>query len=266
VTIVLFDSGMGGLTVARAVAYRLPAARIAYVADTAAFPYGAWEEPDLVERICAVAGDVIARERPTCFVVACNTASTIALAELRARFDVPFVGTVPAVKPAAARTRTGMFSVLATPGTVRREYTQALIDDYASHCDVTLHGATGLAALAESKMHGAAVPLDAVEAEIAPAFVHKDGRRTDVVVLGCTHYPLLIDEIRAAAPWEVDYVDPADAIARRVVQVVEEAGGLPGDDEAITRAFVTSADGLRLCPVFVRFGYGETTFVTVGAL
>jgi glutamate racemase len=135
---------------------------------------------------------------------------------------VPFVGTVPAIKPAAAQTKSGIVGVLATPGTVRREYTQTLIHDFASHCRVMLHGAPRLAEIAELKLKGVPVDLGELEAEIAPVFVGEDGRRTDVVVLGCTHYPLLTDEMAKVEPWVVRYIDPAPAIARRVADVLKE--------------------------------------------
>ncbi len=257
--IIIFDSGLGGLTVAQAVGSALPEATLHYVADTAAFPYGDWEETALAERVCSVADTYIKRLQPDCFVVACNTASTIALEVLRERFTVPFVGTVPAVKPAAALTRSGMFSVLATPGTVRRDYTQALIDTYAFHCDVELHGCEGLADLAERKLHGETVSPAQIAHEIKPAFVERDGKRTDVVVLGCTHYPLLLNEIEAAAPWPVAVVNPADAIARRVAQVMPEQ--LRGASERT--ASVTSQTGLAFSKAIEAFGYSHTECVDV---
>jgi glutamate racemase len=220
--ILLFDSGMGGLTVARSVRHELPFAHLVYSADNAAFPYGAWEERALVERILFVMEELIDRATPDIVVIACNTASTIALGALRERFQVPFVGTVPAIKPAAAQTKSGIVGVLATPGTVRREYTQTLIQDFASHCRVDLHGAPHLAEIAERKLKGVAVDLDVLKAEIAPVFAEERGRRTDVVVLGCTHYPLLVDEMAKVEPWVVRYIDPAPAIARRVADVLKD--------------------------------------------
>jgi glutamate racemase len=221
--ILLFDSGMGGLTVARSVRHELPFAHLVYSADNAAFPYGAWEEQKLVKRILFVMDELIRRVEPDVVVIACNTASTIALGALRDTFEVPFVGTVPAIKPAAAQTKSGIVGVLATPGTVRREYTQTLIHDFASHCRVELHGAPRLAEMAELKLKGVPVDLAALEAEIAPVFVEERGRRTDVVVLGCTHYPLLAEEMAKVEPWVVRYIDPAPAIARRVADVLRGA-------------------------------------------
>lgn len=220
--ILLFDSGMGGLTVARAVHAQLPDAQLVYAADNAAFPYGAWKEDALTQRIIDVMGRLIERTDPHIVVVACNTASTIALAALREKFRVPFVGTVPAIKPAAAHTKSGIIGVLATPGTVSREYTHALIHTFAYHCKVFLHGAKRMAEMAEHKLKGHPVDPDELRREIEPVFRTRDGKRTDVVVLGCTHYPLLLDDLLKVAPWEVEYIDPASAIARRVADVVDE--------------------------------------------
>ena len=220
--ILLFDSGMGGLTVARAVRTQLPHAHLVYAADNAAFPYGAWKEDALVKRIVAVIGALIDRVEPHIVVIACNTASTIALAQLREAYKLPFVGTVPAIKPAAAQTKSGIIGVLATPGTVSREYTHALIHTYAYHCKVFLHGAKRLAEMAEQKLKGTPVDLDQLRQEITPAFRQREGKKTDVVVLGCTHYPLLLDDMLKVQPWLVKYIDPAPAIARRVADVLDE--------------------------------------------
>jgi glutamate racemase len=220
--ILLFDSGMGGLTVASAVAAQLPDAHLVYAADNAGFPYGAWKEDALILRIVDVVGGLIARSDPHIVVIACNTASTIALAQLRMTYHLPFVGTVPAIKPAAAQTRSGIIGVLATPGTVSREYTQALIRNHAHHCEVILHGAKRLAEMAENKLNGHGIDLEGLRQEVAPVFRERDGKRTDVVVLGCTHYPLLAEDIAAVAPWPVSYLDPAPAIARRAADVLDE--------------------------------------------
>ncbi len=220
--ILLFDSGMGGLTVARAVAMQSPEAHLVYAADNAGFPYGAWPEEALVRRIVDVVGVLIKTAEPHIVVIACNTASTIALGALREAYALPFVGTVPAIKPAAAQTKSGIIGVLATPGTVSREYTRALIHTYAFHCKVFLHGAQRLAEMAERKLGGAAVDPRELRREISPVFRRRDGKRTDVVVLGCTHYPLLIEDIEKVAPWPVTYLDPAAAIARRAGDVLDE--------------------------------------------
>ncbi len=219
-TIIVFDSGLGGLTVYGELRRALPRARYLYVADNAAFPYGNLQEDELVTRLLALFEVLIKREKPDICVIACNTASTIALAPLRDHFKTPFVGVVPAIKTAAETTRSGLFSVLATPGTVRRDYTKDLIRHYAHECDVTLVGARDLATLAEQTMSGSAIDTAKLLTEISPAFVEKEGRRTDIVVLGCTHYPLLVEEMRKLAPWPVSYIDPAPAVARQTVAVL----------------------------------------------
>ena len=149
-------------------------------------------------------------------MIPCNTASTLALADLRDAYPgTPFVGTVPAIKPAAERTRSGLVSVLATPGTVKRAYTRDLIQSFAEPCHVRLVGSQNLARMAEAYIRGEARRGGRSLAEIAPCFVEMDGQRTDIVVLACTHYPFLANIFRRLAPWPVDWLDPAEAIARR---------------------------------------------------
>jgi len=171
-------------------------------------------------------GELIAAHSPDLVVIACNTASTLVMSHLRSAYTVPFVGTVPAIKPACASSKTKRVSVLGTRGTVRREYTRKLIDDFAQGCEVTLVGSPELAALAESALSGNAVSDADIAAEIAPCFVDHGGARTDTVVLACTHYPLLLDRLTKLAPWPVDWIDPAPAIARRVVDLL----GGPGSE------------------------------------
>lgn len=225
-TILVFDSGLGGLTVFREIAAMRPDAQYVYAADDAAFPYGDWTEGELSDRVTAVMDQLIGRFEPTLIVVACNTASTLVLAELRRRFSMAFVGTVPAIKPACAASRTKLVSVLGTEATVAREYTRALIRDFAQGCDVTLVGSGRLAVLAEAQLRGEAVDGEAIAAEIAPCFVEKNGKRTDIVVLACTHYPLLLERLKDAAPWPVTFIDPASAIARRVLDLMGPAADI----------------------------------------
>ncbi|MCW5698004.1 MAG: glutamate racemase [Bauldia sp.] len=233
--ILVFDSGVGGLSVAREIRALLPAAEMIYVADDAAFPYGNWEDAALADHVVALIGALTGREKPDAVVVACNTASTLVLPPLRARHTLPFVGTVPAIKPAAERTRSKLISVLATPGTVRRDYTRALIAEFASDCHVEVVGSAALAPLAEAHMRGESVSDAAVFQEIAPAFVEQDGRRTDMVVLGCTHFPFLRPQFERVAPWPVEWIDPAPAIARRLVTVMEGLNPPPGEPTGVAR-------------------------------
>ena len=218
-TILVFDSGLGGLTVFREVAKARPDAHYTYVADDAFFPYNAKSEAELVAHVCALMDELIAVHRPDLIVIACNTASTLVLPHLRARFSVPFVGTVPAIKPACAGSVSKRVTVLGTQATVGREYTRALIRDFANGSDVALVGSARLAGFAEDELRGAAAADELIAQEIAPCFVDADGRRTDTIVLACTHYPLLLDRFARLAPWPVSFIDPAPAIARRVVDL-----------------------------------------------
>jgi glutamate racemase len=223
--ILVLDSGLGGLTVYREIARMRPDARFVYAADDAVFPVGAMTEQALTARVLAVMERLLTAHQPDLVVIACNTISTLVLPALRARFTVPFVGTVPAIKPACAASRSKLVSVLGTKGTVQREYTHALIREFAADCEVTLVGSAHLASLAERKLRGETIDDAAIAAEIAPCFVTNGTRRTDTVVLACTHYPLLLDQLTRLAAWPVTFLDPAPAIARRVVDLVGPAQG-----------------------------------------
>jgi glutamate racemase len=226
--LIVFDSGLGGLTVLRALREAVPEARVTYIADDAFFPYGALADETLIARVLDVIGGAIAGLAPDAVVIACNTASTVVMTHLRAAHALPFIGTVPAVKPAALLSRSCMISVLGTPATVKRDYTRGLIAAHGEGCAYTLVGAARLAAIAETVMSGGEAADAEIAAEIAPCFTEQDGRRTDVVVLGCTHYPLLIGRLEKLAPWPVTWLDPAPAIARRTANVLAELGFVVG--------------------------------------
>ena len=241
-SILFFDSGIGGLSVVKEARVIMPALNYVYVADDAAFSYGDWPETELLERLLNLFDGLIAQFRPDIIVIACNTASTLAIAALRARFPgQTFVGTVPAIKPAAERTRSGRVSVLATPGTVRRQYTQQLIDQYASQVEVNLVGSVHLAQLAEGYMRSGFVDEDRVAREIAPCFLGEDGRGTDIVVLACTHFPFLTNRMRKLAPWPVDWIDTSEAIARRALSLLQESS--PGTSRGGLQDFFVLTSG-----------------------
>jgi glutamate racemase len=227
-TILVFDSGLGGLTVLREIVGARPDAHFVYVADDAFFPYGHHGEDQIIARVVPLIGELIESHAPDLVVIACNTASTLVMSHLREQYEVPFVGTVPAIKPACAKSKTKRVSVLGTKGTVKREYTHALIRDFAQGCEVTLVGSAELASLAEAALNGVEVGDAEISAELAPCFVgdgDSDLARTDTVVLACTHFPLLMDRLVRLAPWPVDWIDPAPAIARRVSDLLRPAGG-----------------------------------------
>ena len=227
-TILVFDSGLGGLTVLREVVAARPDAHYTYVADDAFFPYGHHSEDEIVARVVPLMGELIAAHRPDLVVIACNTMSVSVMSHLRAAYRVPFVGTVPAIKPACAQSKTRRVSVLGTKATVKREYTQALIRDHGQGCEVTLVGSPELATLAEAALSGTTVDDSDIFAELKPCFVgNPEDRtaRTDTIVLACTHYPLLLDRMERLAPWPVEWIDPAPAIARRVSDLLGPSNG-----------------------------------------
>lgn len=226
-TILVFDSGVGGLTVLDPIQKARPDANYIYVADNAVFPYGELPETILLTRVRDVFDEMIPRFNPDLVVIACHTASTLVLPLLRERFSIPFVGTVPAIKPAAEQSQTKLISVLATQGTVKRDYTASLIRDFADDCEVILVSARLLASYAENILQGKKVEDELILNEIMPAFVKKGERKTDHIVLACTHYPLLTQTLQRLAPWPVKWIDPAPAIARRVVQLLGAANGEP---------------------------------------
>jgi glutamate racemase len=263
-TILVFDSGLGGLTVFRELAKARPDASYVYVADDAFFPYARKDEAQLVGRIVPLMGELLAAHAPNLVVIACNTASTLVLPHLRACFALPFIGTVPAIKPACIASRSRLVSVLGTEATVKREYTHALIRDFGRGCRVTLVGSAHLAALAEGMLRGKAIDDSDIAREIAPCFVVEDGRRTDTVVLACTHYPLLLDRFPQLAPWPVDWIDPAPAIARRLTHLIGPslAGALPGTAQAhFTSGLPPPA---ALAAGLARFGVAPPALQAVG--
>jgi glutamate racemase len=231
--VLVFDSGLGGLTVLAEVVRQRPDVSCLYAADDAGFPYGRLSEAELIARVGTVMAHLVSDYAPDAVIIACNTAATAVLPHLRASYpQIPFIGTVPAVKPAANQSQSKLISVLATPGTVARDYTHDLVRTYAAHCDVTLVGSTQLATLAEAYMKGEYVADAAIETEIAPSFIEKDGQRTDCIVLACTHYPLLLKQFERLAPWPVAWIDPAEAIARRLDHVLQEKlGAMTSDTE-----------------------------------
>lgn len=219
--IMLFDSGVGGLSVLAETRALLPQAPLVYVADSAGFPYGTKSETEIAARVPALLGRLAERFDPRLIVIACNTASTIALGAVRGALDLPIVGTVPAIKPAAAMSRTRVIGVLGTDATVRQPYVDDLAARFAADCTVLRHGSAALVELAEAKLQGEERPIADYRAAIAGLFDQPDGDRIDVVVNACTHFPLVVDELAQATPHPVRFVDGAPGIARRVAHLTE---------------------------------------------
>ena len=219
--LLFFDSGVGGLSVLAPTRALLPNAPIVYAADSAGFPYGPRSEAEIAARVPALLGRLVERFRPRLAVIACNTASTIALDVVRAALDLPVVGTVPAIKPAAELSKSRIIGVLGTAATVRQPYVDDLAARFASDCTVLRHGSAELVALAEAKLVGETAGIEAIRAAVRPLLDQPAADRMDVVVLACTHFPLLADELAIAMPG-VTFVDGGPGIARRIAHLTRD--------------------------------------------
>lgn len=217
--LLFFDSGVGGLSVLGPTRALLPQAPLIYAADNAGFPYGTRSEGEIAARVPALLGRLAERYRPRLIVIACNTASTIALAHVRAALDVPIVGTVPAIKPAAALSQTRVIGVLGTDATVRQPYVDDLASRFAGDCTVIRHGSADLVRLAEAKLRGDIAEPARFRAVLDGLFTQPGGDRIDVIVNACTHFPLVADELTAAAGRALTFVDGGPGIARRVAHL-----------------------------------------------
>jgi len=252
--ILFFDSGVGGLSVLEPTRKLLPNARIVYAADSAGFPYGKRSEAEIASRVPALLGRLVERFHPRLAVIACNTASTIALDHVRSALDLPVVGTVPAIKPAAESSKSRVIGVLGTEATVRQPYVDDLAARFAGDCTIIRHGSPELVELAEAKLGGEHVSLDAVRAAAQPMFGADQGDRIDTIVLACTHFPLLQDELEAAFP-AVRYVDGGPGIARRTAYLTRDQAWPAQPSEGLM--LFTSATRTPSLAALARFGIGE---------
>ena len=260
--VLVFDSGVGGLTVAGEIRALGPRLAVHYAADNAFFPYGDKSDDALRARLPRVAKALVDAVRPDVFVIACNTASTLALAEVRAALSIPVVGTVPAIKPAAKLTETGTIGLLATPGTIRRAYTAQLIEQFAFGRRVILHGSLELVKLAEAHARGEDVPPGAYAAAQAPLFNAEGADQIDTVVLACTHFPLVRGQLIATAPRAVSYIDSGAAIALQTIRVLPRntLSRGQGGTACLTRP-PDDTDGMMR--VLRRYGFPEVQFVAI---
>jgi glutamate racemase len=258
----VFDSGVGGLTIASELTRAAPQWAVDYAADSGFFPYGVKSDAELQARLPRLAAALVARARADLLVIACNTASTLSLADIRAATHVPVVGTVPAIKPAAQLTRTGVIGVLATPGTVRRAYLDDLEAKFAPGVTVVRRGSAGLVDAAERAARGQAPDHELIAEEVRPLFASPAGERIDVVVLACTHFPLIRDAIAAACPPGVQLIDTGPAVARQALRV---APASCERSEEQPMAYVTGGEANRaaMAPVLARFGYAQVEVVDI---
>ena len=252
--ILFFDSGVGGLSVLAPTRELLPNAPLVYVADNAGFPYGKRTEAEIASRVPALLGRLVERFHPRLAVIACNTASTIALDHVRSALDLPVVGTVPAIKPAGETSKTRVIGVLGTQATVRQPYVDDLAAKFASDCALIRHGSPELVELAEAKLGGERISVQAVRAAAQPMFDARGGDRIDTVVLACTHFPLLDEELRAAFP-QVTYVDGGPGIARRIAWLTRDQAWPAAPSEGLM--LFTSAARTPSLASLARFGIGE---------
>jgi glutamate racemase len=213
--LLFFDSGVGGLSVLAPTRELLPTAPIVYAADSAGFPYGTRSEAEIASRVPALLGRLVERFQPRLVVIACNTACTIALDQVRSALEIPVVGTVPAIKPAAEATKTKVIGVLGTEATIRQRYVDDLATRFAGDCTVVRYGSPELVDLAEARLAGDPVGVEEVRRAASPLFDQPGAKDMDTVVLACTHFPLLADELDEAFPI-IAWVDGGAGIARRV--------------------------------------------------
>jgi len=258
--VLVFDSGVGGLSVLDAIVASGMAFDLDYVADNAWLPYGLKSDAELRSRVPALIAAMSAQWAPELVVIACNTASTIALDAVRAAVTIPVVGVVPPIKPAAALSRTGIIGLLATPATVQRAYTNDLIAQFAGGKRVVRFGSAALVAAAEQKLRGEHVDQGAIAEAIEGLFGAPGGGDIDVVALACTHFPLLAEDLAKAAPRACVWLDSGAAIARRVAHVLIAEPG----QARVRRAGFTAPDAVReLAPAFKSRGF--STFARIGA-
>ena len=225
--IVIFDSGVGGLSIYQEIKQTMPGLNVVYCSDTHAFPYGPKPEEEVIERTSYCLGELAKQYNPLLAVIACNTASTISLPRVRQELNFPVVGVVPAIKTASERSSNRCIGLLATPGTIERDYTDQLIADFADDCEVIRVGSSELVQLAEQHLRGEEVASEHLQNIVAPFF--QNDQYPDTIVLGCTHFPLLKSELDKVVPKPVQWVDSGAAIARRVSYLLKSSQPLKAE-------------------------------------
>lgn len=245
--LLIFDSGVGGLSVLAPIRSLLPDAPIVYVADSAGYPYGTRSAAEIASRVPALLGRLAERFDPELIVIACNTASTIALDAVRAALDLPIVGTVPAIKPAAEQTKTRVIGVLGTEATVQQPYVDRLSAEFAADCTVLRHGSAELVDLAEAKLRGETADHAAYARILGGLLDQPGGERMDTVVLACTHFPLVEEELAAAAPRPLAFLHGGDGIARRTAWLTRDVSwpADPGEGIAVFTRWTDSVETYR---------------------
>jgi glutamate racemase len=267
--VLIFDSGVGGLSVFAQVCKQNPNIHYSYLFDNAYFPYGELEADFLIQRLQSLLSVFVSKYNIDLIVIACNSASTVALSFLREHFSIPIVGVVPAIKPAALLTENGVIGLLATPATIKGPYTARLIEEFAADKQVLKIGSTQLVKLAELKLHGKLIPQADIEAVLAPWLMLENS--PDTIVLGCTHFPLLKEEIARCFKHKVNLVDSGNAIAQRVTQLLGKSEVTL--KETNHQAYFTkdyqqqdSADFIALQRSFLAYGFNALQLFAENAL
>ncbi|MBK5264166.1 MAG: glutamate racemase [Alphaproteobacteria bacterium] len=255
--LLFFDSGVGGLSILAPTRTLLPNAPVVYVADSAFYPYGTKTEAEIAARVPALLGRLVERYRPRLAVIACNTASTIALSVIRAALDIPVVGTVPAVKPAALGSKSRVIGVLGTQATVRQPYVDRLAQEFGADCTVLRHGSSELVDLAEAKLRGEPLDPDIASRALAGLLEQEGGDRMDIVVLACTHFPLVEEELAAASPRPLTFMHGGDGIARRIAYLTQGQAWPGHPVEGIAVFTRLGPDIQALAPALAGYGLME---------
>ena len=264
--ILIFDSGIGGLSISDEIQALLPQVAMVYVADNRTYPYGTLSEQALIDRMVNLFPSLIDRFQPEAIVIACNSASTLVLEHLRKTTDIPVIGVVPAIKPAAQQTESRVIGLLATPGTVRRAYTDRLVSDFANHCQVIKVGSRELVDEAEKKLRGHAVSISVLTTTLQPLLSQP---KLDQVVLGCTHFPFLKPELQQVLGDRVQLIDSGEAIARRTRYILNSLADThtqttTNTDDLKAHHFIFTKDHLsahELVPHLVKHGYQQVEFI-----
>jgi len=257
--ILIFDSGVGGISIYEAIKEQLPNADYLYLFDNKYFPYGELEPEFLIERVCLLIGYMYEKYNPDLVVIACNSASTLVLPALRKRFPISFVGVVPAIKPAALQSKKKKIGLLATPGTVSRDYTQLLVNDHAQDCEIEMIGTTSLVLQAENKLYGKPVNLEEIKEVVLKWTISADS--PDVVVLGCTHFPLLKEELEKSVGEHITFIDSGMAIASRVKHILGD-GDLITNEYSSGKAFCTKMQAQKkLTHLFNDLGLSQPLYI-----
>lgn len=255
--VLIFDSGVGGFSILNEIKEIKLSVEIDYLADTLFFPYGSRSDLELMERVPALLELVINETKPDAVIIACNTASTIALGRVRAITNIPVIGVVPAIKPAAAVSKTKVIGLLATPRTVGSAYTEDLIENFAKDCKVLRYGPENLAKAAEKYIRGDGLDKNAIIDAVDGLFNQPNGDKIDAVVLACTHYPLLKQELIKYAPHNVEWVDSGLAIAKRVANLCDLPIGL--GEANLNQAFFTGGDPETFVEAAMALGFEQST-------